>query len=70
LVEQARSAGRTARERQDSAYRFMQAACGDMPGYEEALRALYRSDLTRFQEEISGWPRDIREYIAKLLTEA
>jgi hypothetical protein len=69
LVDQARSMARTTRERQDRAYRFMQAACGDMGGYEEALRALYRSDQTAFQQQISAWPREIRDYISKLLTE-
>lgn len=68
LVDEARASGRTARERQDSAYRFMQAACGDMPGYEEALRALYRSDDAAFQAQIGAWPEDIRAYISKLLS--
>jgi uncharacterized protein len=67
LVDAARSRGRTVRERQDAAYRFMQGLCGDMEGYEEALRALYRSDGTMFASAIAYWPEDVRLYINSLL---
>lgn len=67
LVDAARSQGRTVRERQDAAYRFMQGLCGDMEGYEEALRALYRSDGTAFASTIAHWPEDVRLYINGLL---
>jgi hypothetical protein len=67
LVDAARSNGLTQRQRQDAAYRFMQAACGDMSGYEEALRALYRSEGATFATAISNWPEDIQSYILKLL---
>lgn len=67
LVDAARSQGRTVRERQDAAYRFMQGLCGDMMGYEEALRALYRSDSTMFASAIAQWPEDVRLYINSLL---
>ena len=67
LVEEARSRGRSQRERQDSAYHFMQAACGDMPGYEEALRSLYRSDDAALWGIVGEWPADVRLYVGKLL---
>lgn len=67
LVDGARSQGRTVRERQDAAYRFMQGLCGDMEGYEAALRALYRSDSTTFASAIAHWPEDVRLYINSLL---
>jgi hypothetical protein len=67
LVEEARRSGRTQRERQDAVYHFMQAACGDRPGYEEALRALYKGEDGQFFSLIAGWPDDIRDYIGKLL---
>jgi hypothetical protein len=67
LVETARSEGQTERQRQDAAYRFMQAVCGDRAGYEEALRALYRSDRAAFAAAIGDWPADVRGYIFKLL---
>lgn len=67
LVDVARAEGRTERERQDAAYRLMQGLCGDMEGYEEALRALYRSDGATFSSAIARWPEDIRRYIGSLL---
>jgi hypothetical protein len=45
----------------------MQASCGDWPGYEEALRALYKGEDGTFQSLIAGWPEDARRYIGKLL---
>ena len=67
LVEEARSKGRSDRERCDAAYRFMQAACGDMPGYEEALRALYAAREDDFFALVARWPGDIGRYISTLL---
>lgn len=68
LVDAARTQGRTERERQDAAYRFMQGLCGDMAGYEEALRALYRSDRGAFSLAIDSWPQDVQDYIGSLLS--
>jgi hypothetical protein len=45
----------------------MQAACGDRPGYEEALRLLYRGEEDRFAGLISDWPEDVRLYLERLL---
>jgi uncharacterized protein len=67
LVETARTAGRSQRERQDSAYRFMQAMCGDMLGYEEALRALYAARENDFLALVDSWPNDVGRYIRMLL---
>lgn len=39
---------------------------GNLPGYEEAIRALYRSDDKDFAELTSKWPKDIRDYAARL----
>ena len=52
-----------AREAQDAINRFISAVAGDLPGFEEANRALYRSDAKRFAEETASWPRDIRRYL-------
>ena len=71
LVDEARRRGSsTERERRDAAYRFMQATCGDRPGYEEALRALYRGERDAFLGMIAQWPDDIRAYIVRLLDAA
>lgn len=67
LVDEARSKGRGERERRDAAYRFMQAACGDMPGYEEALRALYAAREDDLYALVDQWPVDIGRYIRVLL---
>lgn len=68
LVEEAiRSDGGGMRERRDAAYHFMQATCGDRPGYEEALRALYKNDEDRLFTLIAAWPDDIIAYVRKLL---
>jgi hypothetical protein len=67
LVEEARRKGKSEAEKRDSAYRFLSEMCGDRPGYEEALRALYRGDAERFQALVAPWPTAIREYVEGLL---
>ena len=69
LVEQARrTSGDRDRVRaaQESAYRFMSAIAGNLPGFEEAARALFAYDRRRFAEHIAGWPEDVRDYAVKL----
>lgn len=55
-----RAAEDAIREAQDSANRFMMAIAGDLPGFEEAVRALYARDGAKFREETQRWPADIR----------
>ncbi|CAB3653192.1 DUF2239 family protein [Achromobacter aegrifaciens] len=65
LVEQARrdnEAQDRRRERQEAAYRFMSSMAGNLPGFEEATRALYANDRERFTQQIAGWPEDVRGY--------
>lgn len=69
LIDQERANGRTDRECRDAAYRFMQAACGDMPNYEEALRALYSARPDEFQTLTSAWPEDMVRFMNRLLGE-
>ncbi|WP_299688957.1 DUF2239 family protein [Hydrocarboniphaga sp.] len=69
LVEEARRAnsGRDRlRGRQEAAYRFMSARAGDLPGFEEAARALFADDRGRFDQCVSAWPGDLRNYATKL----
>lgn len=69
LVEDARrrngdrDRARTAR---DAAYHFMSTMAGNLPGFEEASRALFASDRHRFAELIASWPPDVRDHIVKL----
>ena len=66
LVEAASKDAPDAKQRRDAAYHFMSHVCGDRPGYEEALRALYRDDDAGFEASIAEWPADIRAHIARL----
>ncbi len=54
------------RAAQEATYQFMQAIAGDLPGYEEATRALFADDLSALQERISVWPEDVRAYALRL----
>ena len=54
------------RAAQESAYRFIHAIAGNLPGFEEATRALFACDRPRFADLVSGWPEDIRDYAIRL----
>ncbi|MGS1010980.1 DUF2239 family protein [Achromobacter anxifer] len=65
LVEQARrdnEAQDRQRARQEAAYRFMSSMGGNLPGFEEATRALYAGDRERFARHVADWPQDLRTY--------
>ena len=69
LVEEARRThGERDRARgaQERAYHFMSAMAGDMPGFEEAVRALFANDRVKFAEWIAAWPADVRYYATQL----
>ncbi|NMC83373.1 MAG: DUF2239 family protein, partial [Armatimonadetes bacterium] len=51
---------------QEAAYRFMSALAGNLPNYEEALRAFYNDNRERFEELITVWPVDVRDYTLRL----
>ncbi|WP_322031838.1 DUF2239 family protein [Paraburkholderia sp. J76] len=69
LVDSARHASE-ARERvraaQEAAHRFMTALAGNLPDYEEALRALYAGERNRFEAANACWPEDVRDYAREL----
>lgn len=69
LVDEARrsDAGETeARAARETAYRFMSAMSGDLPGFEEASRALFAGDRDRFVEQMAKWPSDLRSHAERL----
>jgi len=73
LVDEARKTGESAdrvRNSQDAAYRFMYDSAGDAPGYQEAIRSLYRGDASGFAMATEGWPADVRAYARHLAAEA
>jgi hypothetical protein len=69
LVEEARRAneGRDAiRTSREAAYRFISEMAGDLPGFEEATRALFAGKRERFDEMVFPWPEDVRAHAAAL----
>lgn len=56
-----------ARERRDAAYRVMSAVGGDLPGFEEASRALFAGDVHRLVSLLSAWPADVGGYVMSFL---
>jgi hypothetical protein len=69
LVEEARrtgSAKQQTRAAQEAAYTFMSAMAGDLPGFEEATRALFADDKSRFEQHSAEWPDDVRDYAIRL----
>ncbi|WP_432260134.1 DUF2239 family protein [Cupriavidus sp. TMH.W2] len=69
LVEQARrdNAGKDrSRLASERAYHFMVAMAGDLPGFEEAARALFAGDVAGFAQQIAAWPVDVREHALRL----
>lgn len=49
---------------------FMGAMMGDQPGYEDAARALYAGDATRFHAAIADWPTDPADFACTLAAPA
>ncbi len=73
LVDEARASNRSldrARHAQDSINRFISAIAGDLAGFEEATRALYRGERARFEGEIRSWPADIRSQVERWASDA
>ena len=69
LVEDAKIRNRArdeARRSQEAVHRFMTAVAGNLPHFEEALRALYANERTRFDSRIALWPRHVREHVKNL----
>lgn len=70
LVDQARhtsvESDRVRRAR-EATYRFIVAMAGDRPGFEEASRALFAGDLSRFTTLVGGWPNDVKSQALALM---
>ena len=68
LVEGARKADDGAgRARTEAAYRFMSAMAGDLPGFEEAARALFAGDREGLAARLAQWPADMADEVRGLL---
>jgi uncharacterized protein len=51
----------------EAAYKFMTAMAGNLPGFEEASRALFAGNRENLETNISTWPIDIREHVKRLV---
>jgi hypothetical protein len=70
LVEDARRGSASkdrARRMQEAAYRFMSAMAGNLPGFEEATRALFAGEPDRLAEHVRAWPEDVRTHLERLI---
>ncbi|NHW88002.1 DUF2239 family protein, partial [Escherichia coli] len=54
----------------EAAGRFMWAMCGNLPGFEEASRALHRKEPARLAELVRDWPTDVRAHVTRLVGHA
>lgn len=64
LIDQARKefAGEdAARAAQDRTNRLLTTLAGNLPGFEDAIRALYARDRAGFEHQLSSWPADLRD---------
>ena len=69
LVDEARKASETKdieRLKQEAAYRFMAAIGGNLPGFEEAARALFGHNARAFADITASWPRDVGDFARRL----
>jgi hypothetical protein len=65
LIDEARRksfGGNGVKQAQERTYRFMSVLAGDLKGYEEALRALYKRDEEGFLRQTESWPHDVRKH--------
>ena len=69
LVDEARRAdgGQTqTKAARETAYRFLSALAGDLPGFEEVVRALFSGDGEAFADRMAAWPPDVRNHALRL----
>ena len=70
LVENASRAGgddrAVLRQLQERTYRFMSAMAGNLPGFEEASRALFAGKIADMETHMTGWPADVSAHVLRL----
>lgn len=69
LVEDARKASGAKdriRKAREAAYRFASVMAGNRPNYEDAMRALFADDRSRFTQLTDAWPVDVRDHARRL----
>ena len=69
-MDQARKASSDSdwlRQSSERGYHFLQTMGGDLPGFEEACRALFAHDRERLSVLLKDWPTDVRSHVLWLL---
>jgi hypothetical protein len=54
------------KQAQERTYKVLSAMAGNLPQYEEALRALFAKDKKKFELHLKEWPNDVKKYALKL----
>jgi len=54
------------RAAQQTTYRLMTAVSGDLPNYEEAIRALFACDKDAFFTQITDWPNGLKNHLNQI----
>jgi hypothetical protein len=47
----------------------MSAMAGNLPGFEEAARALFARNAERFDALTQRWPKDVRTHLGRMVAE-
>lgn len=50
----------------EAGYRFLSTLAGNLPGFEDTIRALFAGDAEGFADRMKPWPSDVRHYALKL----
>lgn len=69
LIDNARNAHApqdSQRAATEATYQFMQAMAGDLPGFDEACRALFAHKQSAFLLQTQAWPDDVQAYLHQL----
>jgi hypothetical protein len=69
LVDEAKKKsleGNSIKQVQEKTYKFMSAIAGDLKGFEEAIRALYKKDKKGFLLHMQDWPPDVKAHTLHL----
>lgn len=69
LVDEAKKATAAVEQQRkiiESAYKFLSEMAGNLPDYDECLRALFANDAATFEKLTRTWPQDIREHAIKM----
>lgn len=67
LVDDAHRVDPATTKARNAAYAAMSTLAGDLPGFEEASRALFADDRVALLRHTATWPSDVQAYVLRLL---